>query len=114
MASLKNVVKMYRDEIIDGIAWVVIYKKDRSWFASAYWPEDGGYDDGYLFDSFDVDEMERIAEMDKKAICINGYYNGFGEDFTLEEIENKVLWFYEERRMQLNGDFLECYAIKSE
>lgn len=111
MASLKQIVKEYRDEIVDGIAWVVIYKEGRSWNASAFWAEDGDYDDGFVFDSYDQEEMDRIAEVDRKAICFNGYYMGFGEDFTNDEIANRVLYFYEARRHLLKGDFLECFAI---
>jgi hypothetical protein len=112
MASLKQIVSTYRDEIIDGIAWVAIFKRGRSWSAEAYWPEDGSYEDGYVFDGFEIQLMEEIAQIDHKAICINGYYMGFGEDFTLEDIENKVRYFYEERRNQLSGDFLECMVVR--
>ena len=31
---------------------------------------------------------------------------GFGEDFTLKEMEDKILWMYTERLNQLKGDFL--------
>lgn len=110
MASLKQIVKDYRDEIIDGIAWVTIWKNGRSWNAAAVWPEDGGYDEGYILHSDDLAELKAISALDHKAICINGYYMGFGEDFTLTDIENKVLYFYEERRNQLFGDFLQCFV----
>ena len=33
---------------------------------------------------------------------------GFGEDFTLKEMEDKILWMYTERLNQLKGDFLGC------
>lgn len=111
MASLKEVVRSYRDEIVDGIAWVAIWKVGRSWKVWAFWEESGSYDDGYEFDSYDVNRMKEIVKEDHKAICFNGYYMGFGEDFTNEEIQNKVRWFYEERRCQLHGDFLECMVI---
>lgn len=112
MASLKQIVKEYRDEIVDGIAWVAIYKVGRSWCAECAWPENGGYDEGYVFDADDLEAFESIAKIDHKAICFNGYYMGFGEDFTNEEIENKVLYFYEGRMNQLQGDFLDCMVIK--
>lgn len=111
MASLKQIVKEYRDEIVDGCAWVIIYKEGRSWNAEAYWAEDGDYDNGYTFDSDAVAAMERIAKADHKAICINGYYMGFGEDFTNDDLANKVQWFYEGRMNQLQGDFLECFVV---
>lgn len=111
MASLKQIIKDYRDEIIDGIAWVAIYKEGRSWNAKAYWAEDGDYDNGFVFESDVVEALEEISRTDHKAICINGYYMGFGEDFTIDEIANKVQYFYEARRNQLQGDFLECFVV---
>ena len=111
MASLKQIAKAYRDEILDGIAWVVIYKEGRSWNAKAYWPEDGDYDNGYVFTPDVVEALEEIADIDHKAICFNGYYMGFGEDFTLDEIINRILFFYDFRCNQLDGDFLECFVI---
>lgn len=108
MASLRNIVRDYRDEIRDGIAWVVVYKEGRSWNAKAVWPDDGDYEDGYTLDKGDLEELISISRLDGKAICFNGYYCGFGEDFTLADIENKILGFYMDRRMQLTGDFLEC------
>lgn len=110
MASLKEIAKDYRDEIIDGIAWVTIWKNGRSWNASAVWPEDGGYDEGYILHRDDLAELKAISTLDHKAICINGYYMGFGEDFTLEDIANKILYFYEGRMNQLFGDFLQCFV----
>ena len=114
MASLRDVVKQYRDEIIDGIQWVVIFKEGRSWDARYFCVEDGDYDNGYIFDKKDYAEMQRIAQLDHKAICINGYYMGFGEDFTLRNIEDKILYFYDGRMNTLAGDFLDCMVIPPE
>lgn len=108
MASLKDVVKREYDTIADGIAWVAIYKNGRSWESSSFWEKDGSYDDGLIFEEEDMKELRKISEVDKKAICINGYYMGFGDDFTLQEMEAKILWIYNERLNQLQGDFLGC------
>lgn len=106
MASLKELIKNEYSTIADGIAWIVIYKEGRSWKCDYFYPEDGSYNDGYIFTDEDMEELHKISKIDPKAICINGYYMGFGEDFTLQEMENKVLWMYTERLNQLNGDFL--------
>ena len=106
MASLASVIRSRYDEIAEGIAWVVIYKNGRSWKCSCFWEEDGSYDEGLVFSAEDMEELRNISQTDHKAICINGNYMGFGNDFTLKEMENKVLWMYTERLNQLNGDFL--------
>ena len=111
MASLKEIVKTYKDEIVDGIAWVTIYKEGRSWKIETAFPEEGSYDDGYEFYDYDHEAMKKAFETDKKAICINGYYCGFGKDFTAKEIEDKIFYFYTMRFNQLS-DFLQCYMRK--
>lgn len=108
MASLKEVIRENRNEIVEGMAWVVIWKNGRSWNCECFWEESGSYEDGYEFRSEDVKQMNEISKIDSKAIAMNGYYMAFGEDFTLEELENKILLLYESRLNQLRGDFLGC------
>lgn len=108
MASLRDIVRKHRKNITDGIAWVVIYKEGRSWNGNAFWSEAGDNEDGFIFDKGDLEQMVEIAKTDHKAICFNGYVNGISKDFTLAEMETKVLHFYETRRLQLNADFLDC------
>ena len=59
--TLNQIARDYRDEICGGIPWVVVYKQGRSWYAKAFWPEDGEYDTGYTFDSDDIRELEEIT-----------------------------------------------------
>lgn len=37
MASLREIAREYKDEIMSGIAWVAIWKTGRSWNARAFW-----------------------------------------------------------------------------
>lgn len=111
MASLKQVIRDNRFEITNTVAWVAIYKDGRSWMAEAFYPKDGDYENGYVLDEYDYGRMKEIVDTDHKAICINGDYMGGLEDFTLDELENKILWFYERRLHQLQGDFLECMVV---
>lgn len=113
MASLRDVIKDEYDFINEGIAWVVIYKNGRSWDSWRFYEEDGNYDDGYIFSEDDVAKMKEIVYTDRKAICINGNYTGFAEDFTLKEMEDKVFWMYENRINLLNGDFLGSLVCES-
>lgn len=113
MSSLKEIVKENRDEIVEGMAWVVIWKNGRSWNCECFWEESGSYEDGYEFLPEDIERMKKVSNIDPKAISVNGYYMGIGEDFTIEDIENKILYFYETRLNQLNGDFLG-YFVKEQ
>lgn len=88
----------------------MIYKNGRNWDSWRFYEEDGNYDDGYIFSEDDFDRMKDILQKDNNAICINGNYTGFAEDFTLKEMENKVLWMHTERFNQLY-DFLKDFVI---
>lgn len=104
--TLANIVKTEHDIIINGVAWLVIYKINRSWNCASFYQKSGTYEDGLKFDDDDLDEMFKITKTDSKAICINGVINGFSKDFSLSELENKIRTIYELRHSQLNGDFL--------
>lgn len=112
MASLGKVVRDTREIITDGIAWVVVYKNRRSWEWDYFYPDSGSYDEGFIFDEEDMEQMKRISSIDHKAICFNGYFMGFSEDFTLKEIENKIIYFYIMRLNQLNGDFIGGLVVE--
>lgn len=104
--TLKNIIKKEYDTLVNGVAWIVIYKVNRSWNYFVFYHEDGSYEDGLIFDGHDKEEMFNILKIDPKAICVNGITTGFGEDFTVSELEDKIRMFYIQRYHQLNGDFL--------
>ena len=115
MASIKEIVRYYNDEIQDGIAWVAIWKEGRSWKAEAFWAEDGGYDDGYTFEREDMERMEEIIKIDPRAVMLNGYYCNCGavEDGTapIADIVCGVEWNYYNRYNQLIG-FYDSFVVK--
>lgn len=115
MASIKEIVRGYNDEIQDGIAWVAIWKEGRSWNAEAFWCEDGGYEDGYIFEREDVERMAEILKIDHKAVMLNGYYCNCGtiEDgkASIADIVSGVEWNYYNRYNQLRS-FFDGWVIK--
>lgn len=114
MADLRKIIKENYNAIVEGIAWVVIYKEGKSWNCGYFYPEGGSYDEGYILSPEDTEKLEDISDRDYKAICINGYYMGFGEDNTPKEVADKVLWMYENRRNQLKGDFIDGFVVNKE
>ncbi len=109
MASIREIVRWYNDEIQDGIAWVAIWKEGRAWKAEAFWIEDGSYDDGYIFEREDRERMEEIIKIDPRAVMLNGYYCNVGaiEDgkAPITNIVCGVEWNYYNRYNQLIGFF---------
>ena len=104
MASLRDTVKDYQEELRDGIAWVAFWKDGRSWNAEyAYL----GMDD--TLPPLDKSRFEEIRRTDPAAVMLNGYYCGhFGEDMNLAELTAGVRWHYE-NGFNLLSDFLEAH-----
>jgi len=106
MASLRDTVKEYQDELRDGIAWVVFWRDGRSW-NNAYVYLDPASD---TIDPDDLGNLEYIRDTDPRAIAVNGYYCGhLGADMNLEELTNGVRWHYDNHFNTL-AEFIEARA----
>ncbi|MCM1329858.1 MAG: antirestriction protein ArdA, partial [Ruminococcus sp.] len=99
MASLRDTVKDYQDELRDGIAWVAFWKKGRSWNAEYFhldmndtlYPEDRS-------------RLEEIKSTDPAAVILNGYYcRHLGEDMSLDELTAGVRYHYENSMNDIDG-----------
>jgi len=99
MASLRDTVKDYQDELRDGIAWVAFWKQGRSWNAE-YFHLDM---DDTLYPE-DRSRLEEIKSTDPAAVILNGYYCGhLGEDMSLDELTAGVRYHYENSMNDIDG-----------
>ena len=104
MASLRDTVKDYQEELRDGIAWVAFWKTGRSWNAEYFHLEMSDY----LYPK-DRSRMEEIKQADPAAVVVNGYYSGYlGEDMSLEELTAGVRRHYENGYSNI-GEFIEVH-----
>ena len=104
MASLRDTVKDYQEELRDGIAWVAFWKTGRSWNAEYFRLEMGDY----LYPE-DRSRMEEIKQADPAAVVVNGYYSGYlGEDMSLDELTAGVRRHYENGYSNI-GEFIEAH-----
>nr|WP_289766664.1 YodL domain-containing protein [uncultured Acetatifactor sp.] len=90
MADLRRIAREYRDEIMDGIAWVAVWKKGRSWDASAFW-----LDDNEMIKDDEMGSARDIVAADIRAILINEYYCAHMGNGTVEDIANGIRFHYE-------------------
>lgn len=99
MASLRQLVKTYKEDLMDGIQWVVFWKNGRSWHADTIFTEidDDNPDPEYDPISTDIKAyLQAIYNQDNKAIILNGYYgSSFYADEPLAEWVNHVRYCYE-------------------
>ncbi|MFQ5096165.1 DNA primase, partial [Clostridioides difficile] len=104
MASLRDTVKDYQEELRDGIAWVAFWKTGRSWNAEYFHLEMGDT----LYPE-DRSRMEEIKQADPAAVVVNGYYSGYlGEDRSLDELTAGVRRHYENGYSNI-GEFIEAH-----
>ena len=104
MASLRDTVKEYQEELRDGIAWVAFWKTGRSWNAEDFHLKLGDY----LYPE-DRSRMEEIKQADPAAVVVNGYYSGYlGEDMRLDELTAGVRRHYENGYSNI-GEFIEAH-----
>ena len=105
MASLRDTVKDYQDELRDGIAWVAFWKQGRSWNAE-YFHLDM---DDTLYPE-DRSRLEEIKSIDPAAVILNGYYCGhLGEDMSLDELTAGVRYHYE-NSIDCFIHFMSCWC----
>lgn len=89
MAGIREIARDYREEIMDGIAWVAIWKTGRAWNARSFWLD--------MEDSIPVDEIhdaERIVAEDPDAIFINEYECAHMGEGTLADIVAGIRFHY--------------------
>ena len=89
MAGIREIARDYKDEIMDGIAWVAIWKTGRAWNARSFWL-DG--EDKIGVD--EIDDAQRIVAEDPNAVFINEYECAHMGDGTLEDIVAGIRFHY--------------------
>ena len=91
MASLRDTVREYQDDLRSGIAWLAFWREGRSWHGEAFRLDISDY-------LYPEDKM-RLAEIqaaDPKAVVVNGYYSGYlGEEMSVDELAAGVRHHYE-------------------
>ena len=104
MATLRDAVRDYQDELRAGIAWVAFWREGRSWNSDYIYletddtltPEDRG-------------RLQEIQAKDPAAVVLNGYYCGYlGEDMNLAELTAGVRRHYENSYNSI-ADFIEAH-----
>ena len=91
MASLRDTVKQYQEELRDGIAWIAFWREGRSWNGEDFYLDTG--------DSLTAEQKRRLEEIRQKdpaAVILNSYYCGYlAGDMTVDELTAGVRRHYE-------------------
>jgi len=102
MASLRNCARNIREEAVDGIAWIAVWKVGRSWNAEAIFPDDFNLDSGSMvLWADDLALVQEAMNADPNAIFVNGYESNIGcyQDYekpNVQVLANALRWQYED------------------
>ena len=111
MASLRQLINAYKEDLMDGIQWVVFWKNGRSWHADTIFTEidDDNPDPEYVPISVDTKEyLEMIYRQNNKAIILNGYlYDNIEECETITELTRLIRDCYENKNILRVKVFIE-------
>ncbi len=105
MASLRDVVSEYQDDLRNGIAWLAFWREGRSWQAEAFHLD--------LDDTLYPEDRARLAEIqaaDPQAVVVNGYYSGYlGEEMSVAELVAGVRHHYDNGLNNISP-FIEAHS----
>ena len=105
MASLRDVVSEYQDDLRNGSAWLVFWREGRSWQAEAFHLD--------LDDTLYPEDRARLAEIqaaDPRAIVVNGYYSGYlSEEMNVAELAAGVRHHYDNGLNNI-APFMEAHS----
>lgn len=86
--NIKKLSKAIQDYIIDGCAYIAIYKNGRSWDYEIL------IDSDYEEDLQNDKELKELYNIDKNVIVVNGYNDNFGTN-SITDIEYRIKYNYE-------------------
>ena len=89
MAGIREIARDYKEDIMDGIAWVAIWKTGRAWNARSFW-----LDAEDRIEGDEIGDAERIVAEDPNAIFINEYECAHMGEGTLEDIVAGIRFHY--------------------
>ena len=105
MASLRDMVSEYQDDLRNGIAWLAFWREGRSWQAEAFHLD--------LDDTLYPEDRARLAEIqaaDPRAVVVNGYYSGYlGEEMNVAELAAGVRHHYDNGLNNISP-FIEAHS----
>ena len=104
MASIRQIAQDVLYEARDGIAWIALYKKGRSWNAECFW---GLLNEQEVFTTDYPEDAERLCEIisiDPNAIFVNAYLHNLGpidEEMTRDTLAKALRWQYDMQYFRL-------------
>ena len=105
MASLRDMVSEYQDDLRNGIAWLAFWREGRSWQAEAFYLD--------LDDTLYPEDRARLAEIqaaDPRAVVVNGYYSGYlGAEMNVAELAAGVRHHYDNGLNNI-APFMEAHS----
>lgn len=110
MASIRVEAQDVLDIARDGIGWIALWKKGRSWRIFPFWPDITGEND-LVFEDYEIEELQNILAIDPRAVLLNSYYHNLGDTtcMTRDSLADALRWQYDLQHYMV-ADVLSCGA----
>jgi hypothetical protein len=109
-----DIARQQKDALNEGISYIAVWtvrtKNGKvSWFSEDFFPDGGAKDDIPIFDEEQISRLSEIAEIDEKAILLNGYCDSWigsiDEPLNATQISEGIKRHYEMQNRKI-ADFL--------
>lgn len=98
MASLYDCASIVREEVEDGMAWILLWKTGRAWNVDVIHPEAESYETYTMtLTESELEFVKAVIAADADAILVNGYYSNLGVwDGSVSSrcLEHRLRWQY--------------------
>lgn len=95
MATMRQTAQDMIGVARDGIGWIALWKDGKGWMARDLYP-DIDRRGNVVFEDYETEALQRIREIDPKAILVNGYHHNLGdpETMTRDTLSDALRWHY--------------------
>ena len=110
MASMRQVAQDMIDVAREGIGWIALWRDGKGWMARDLYP-DIDRRDNLVFEDYEQEALEKIAQIDPRAIFVNGWYHNLGDTtcMTRDTLADALRWQYSMQHYTV-ADVLNCGA----
>lgn len=99
MASLREAARNVLNEASEGIAWILVYKRGRSWTTESLYLDYNDRTHRFTLEKDQIDYFKSVLGDDNGAVLCNGYYDNLGdlENMTLASLMDGIQYQYNNR-----------------
>ena len=107
MATLRQNAQDMLNIAREGIGWIALWKDGKGWMSRDFYP-DIDRAGRLTFEDYELEALRAIAELDPRAILVNGWYHNLGDCtcMTRDSLADALRWQYNLQHYQVKDALL--------